>query len=215
MKIFIPIKQESQRVPNKNFRNFKNEFLYVHTLLKFKEHDIFVDTDSYEILYNCEHDERLNHVYAYPRKKELIGHKTSVCDLIENFINEFKINNETICQLHVTTPLLLQNSINNALNLKINGNYDSVVSCNKIQSRLWTKEEYGYLPVNHNPLKLEQTQDLRSIYEENSAFYIFNSDNFLKTKSRIGLNPLFYEMCFPENLDIDYESDWDILQKLK
>ena len=87
--------------------------------------------------------------------------------------------------------------------------YDSVVSCNVINSRLWRKEKYGYCPVNHNPLKMEQTQDLPKYYEENSAFYIFEP-NVIKTfGTRIGQNAFFYEINEPYNIDIDTEEDWD------
>ena len=52
MNIFIPIKHISQRVPNKNFRIFNGEPLYKHTLLKFLDCNVFVDTDSEEIKNN-------------------------------------------------------------------------------------------------------------------------------------------------------------------
>ena len=86
----------------------------------------------------------------------------------------------------------------------------TIVSCNVVSSRLWRQENYGICPVNHNPLKLEQTQDLPKLFEENSLFYMFKSDNFLKTKSRIGLKPYFFQTNFPENIDIDWEEDWQI-----
>ena len=93
-------------------------------------------------------------------------------------------------------------------------NHDSVVSCNKYQNRLWRKEKYGYAPINHNPLKLEQTQDLPIFYEENSLFYIFNTQYFLNTGSRVGLDPYFYVCNYPENIDIDTEDDWKLVKSL-
>ena len=64
--------------------------------------------------------------------------------------------------------------------------------------------------MNHNPLKLERTQDLPIMYEENSAFYMFESGSFLRTSSRVGVDPYFYEVSFPENIDIDTESDFSM-----
>ena len=46
MKIFIPIKEISQRVPKKNFRLFDGAPLYKHTLYKLKDFEVYVDTDS-------------------------------------------------------------------------------------------------------------------------------------------------------------------------
>ena len=92
-------------------------------------------------------------------------------------------------------------------------NHDSVVSCNTYNSRFWRKEKYGFCPINHNPIKLEQTQDLPSLYEENSAFYIFSPDIMLSTGNRIGKNPYFYSVEYPFNLDIDTEEDWEKVTK--
>jgi CMP-N-acetylneuraminic acid synthetase len=215
MKIFIPIKENSQRVPRKNFRIFHGEPLYKHQLLKFIGFDIFVDTDSIEIYDEIIKDYRLKHVIPYMRSNELKGDKTSVCKLIKDFIIRYSIE-DYICQIHVTSPLLNPTTIVNAFEYTNKYNsfvkkYNSVVSVNKIQSRLWRKEEYGYCPINHNPMKLEQTQDLPVYYEENSGFYIFDSKIFIKTGNRIGDNPYFYELEYPENMDIDTEEDWKII----
>ena len=74
---------------------------------------------------------------------------------------------------------------------------------------------YGPCPINHNPIKLEQTQDLPTLYEENSAFYIFKSIDFIKSHNRIGVKPFFYAVEPPENLDIDIESDWKLVKALE
>jgi len=210
MKIFIPIKENSQRVPHKNFRNFGGVPLYKHTIKKLSKFEVFVDTDSEKLAKQINNDSDLSNVTVFLRNKELCGDEISVCDLIKSFIKRFNINDESICQIHVTSPFLNSETLFQAGKKMIS--YDSVVSCNKVQTRFWRKEKYGMCPVNHNPLVLQQTQDLEAYYEENSLFYIFNSDNFLKIGSRIGKNPYFFETGFPENIDIDWESDWELAQ---
>ena len=213
MNVFIPIKQNSQRVPGKNFREFKGVPLYqyaINNILETKHiNEIYIDTDSEEVLEF--YKDNIN-VIAYRRHPNLVGDTVSVCDLIKYCIVHNDIKNDYMIQLHVTTPLIKQSTIETACNL-INGDFDSIVACNKLQTRLWRKEDYGYCPVNHNPTRLEQTQDLPVYYEENSAFYVFSTDDFLRTNNRIGLNPYFYEMTFPENIDIDTEDDWNILKQ--
>ncbi len=205
MKLFIPIKHISQRVPRKNFRNFNNEPLFKHTLLKFSKYDIFVDTDSQEVKKSINTDDRLKNVHVIDRKESLKGHNTSVCLLIEDFIVTHGIT-EPIIQLHVTSPFLREETVKEAYRMM--AGHDSVVSCNTYYSRFWRKEKYGFCPVNHNPVDMQQTQDLPKFYEENSAFYIFNPSSFLSVGSRVGKKPYFYEIQEPENLDIDNESDW-------
>ena len=213
MKIFIPIKERSQRVPNKNFRIFQGNPLYKYTLKKLNKFKVYVDTDS-ETMYNgILADSSLKHVTPYMRKPELMGDDVSVCILIVDFLARFSIEHETICQLHVTSPFLKTGTLLSAADkMQV---YDSVISCNALQTMLWRKEWYGMCPVNHNPVALQQTQDLPILYEENSLFYIFNSDIILKTGNRIGNNPYFYETKFPENIDIDWESDWDLANMVK
>tara|TARA_R110000796_G_scaffold221798_3_gene337985 strand:+ start:1685 stop:2329 length:645 start_codon:yes stop_codon:yes gene_type:complete len=213
MIIFVPIKKVSQRVPNKNFRLLNNIPLYKHCLYKLKDFKVYVDTDSQEVIDEISNDKKLNNVKAYMRRKDLCGHKTSVCDLIECLITKNNIKDQTICQVHVTSPFLKPKTILNAFHYMKEG-HDSIVACNLYQNRLWRKEAYGYCPLNHNPCRLEQTQDLPVFYEENSLFYIFNSNEFLKTNLRIGTKPYFYPCTFPENIDIDIESDWDIVKLL-
>ena len=140
------------------------------------------------------------------RKDTLRGDKISVCDLIKDFVETYNVRCPVV-QIHVTSPFLQKKTIFDAV--KFINTYDSVVSCNSYQSRFWRKEDYGYCPVNHNPVKMEQTQDLPTIYEENSAFYIFEPKVILSTNSRIGKKPYFYPIKMPENIDIDIESDWE------
>ncbi len=210
MKIFIPIKKNSQRVPGKNFRIFKDLPLYKHTLYKLKSFEVFVDTDSEEILEQVSADKELQHVTAYARQSHLLGDETPVCDLIANFVKKYCQQNDIICQVHVTSPFLNVNTLNDAKRILIDGNYDSVVSCNALHTRLWRKEGYGMCPVNHNPMKLEQTQDLPCYYEENSLFYMFFAGQMTKTGNRIGSQPYFYTTEQKESLDIDIEDDWKL-----
>jgi len=205
MIVYIPIKHNSQRVSRKNFRLFGKEPLYKHTLLKYTDEEVFVDTDSEEIYLGIKSDKRLANITVFYREKGLLGDKTSVCSLLENFILRFNIK-EPIVQTHVTSPFLLKETVKEAYHIL--GDHDSVVSCNIHQTRFWRKEEYGMCPINHNPLKLEQTQDLPVLYEENSCFYIFKPEILLKTGNRIGINPFFFPVSEPENMDIDTEKDW-------
>lgn len=212
MRIFIPIKKESQRVPNKNFRIFTDDLpLYKYVLLKYKKHDVYVDTDSEELIETISSDPELKHVTAYPRHRGNIGHEIPVTDLIRWYINKYRVDDrEYITQLHVTSPFLTCETVERAYKClcEEKSEFNSAVSYTKHQTRFWRKEEYGLCPVNHNPLNLEQTQDLPAYYEENSCFYIFTAKQIKTSTNRIGDRPLFIETKFPEHLDIDTEDDW-------
>ena len=224
MKIFIPIKHDSQRVPGKNFRVLSGLPLYKNTLYKLRNYKVFVDTDSDEIINNIRNDVNLKNVTTLKRQDYLCGNAVSVNKLIDNLLqglwrgsseSSTVINdNDVICQLHVTSPFLKTDTLEKAYKFFENGDHDSVVSCNLINSRLWRKEDYGYCPVNHNPLKLEQTQSLPTLYEENSAFYMFKKSVFSTIKNRVGKTPAFYKVDHPENFDIDTEDNWEECLKI-
>ena len=91
MILFVPIKENSQRVPAKNFRDFGGVELYKHTLYKFSKYEVYVDTDSEEIIEEIEKDPKLSHVTSIRRKEHLLGNEVSVCDLIYDFVLDKEI----------------------------------------------------------------------------------------------------------------------------
>ena len=206
MIVYIPVKQNSQRVPRKNFRDFQGKPLWENTVDKLKGFDVFIDTDSDSIFKGCNGKDW---VTCFHRRRHLIGDQVSVVDLLKNFVDQFSIN-EPICQIHVTSPFLNPDHIKFALDKINNEGYDSVFSSDVVQNRFWRKESYGYCPVNHNPMKLEQTQDLPVYYMENSYLYAF-IPKVLEYNNRIGYNPYIMEIGFPYNLDIDTEEDWKLV----
>ena len=206
MIIFVPIKKNSNRVPNKNFRDFGGVPLYEHTLTRLKDFEVYVDTDCKKIMDDIASNENLKHVTPYKRSISLIGDDVSVCSIITDFILRNSID-DNICQVHVTSPFIEAKTLRKAGQLL--DDYDSVVSCDVIQERLWVYEENMMQALNHNPNNLLPTQSLQKIYRENSLFYMFHPDDFLKCGRRVGNKPYFYETIFPESLDIDYEDDWN------
>ena len=209
MKIFIPIKKESERVPNKNFRDFGGVPLYMHTLNKFKDYEVFVNTD-------CAFLKVPDNVTFIERKEELCGHDVSVNLLIKDFLLDYvEDEDEIIFQTHVTSPFLSTKTIDYLTKFyKKNSRYiniDSYFSVNDLTQRMWGMNKTNcLLPLNHDPRKLLPTQKLDTVYLENSAFYMFTKKSFLKRDNRIGLNASIYSVKFPEYLDIDTEDDFKL-----
>lgn len=76
---------------------------------------------------------------------------------------------------------------------------------------MWDRDGH---PLNHDPAKLIQTQDLPPVYEENSCIYLFTRKNLLKRHSRLGECPLMFEIDPEEAWDIDEELDFAIVEFL-
>jgi CMP-N-acetylneuraminic acid synthetase len=97
-------------------------------------------------------------------------------------------SNETFLMTHTTNPLISAKTVNNAINIFMNrdkNKYDSLYSATKFQGRFYYEESVA---INHNPNELLRTQDLPSVYLENSCLYLFEKSIFLDTKTRIGKN---------------------------
>jgi hypothetical protein len=48
----------------------------------------------------------------------------------------------------------------------------------------------------------------------NGAFFIFRKKTFIKYKNRIGKNPFYYELDFPESIEIDNKEDLYLARKI-
>lgn len=208
------MKGNSERVPNKNLKIFNSKPLYhsiVNTLLESKYvTDIIVNTDSEKIKKNIK--DSFPQIKIIDRPKEIQGDFISMNKIIANDIS--KIDSDFFLQTHSTNPLLKASTIDNAIeeffkNLKT---YDSMFSVNSFQSRFFCKNNK---PINHNPLELIRTQDLDPIYEENSNFYIFSRESFIKSnQNRIGLKPYLFPTDKIESIDIDDLNDFKIAESL-
>lgn len=222
MYLFACIKEHSQRVPNKNFRELDNSGtqLYQRFIKEFHndKYPLYIDTDSNKIIDYCNKNTTLTNVCCYKRKKELCGDKVSTDLLIENCINSFELpDNKYMAHIFVTAPFFKFNSLIEAYENIKNHNSDSIFSAEIIKKRLWKRTGHwikALRPLNHNPKKLEQTQDLPDIYIENSIFYIFKIGSFKKFKYRLCGTSMGHVLPFPENIDIDTEKDWEVCKKL-
>jgi N-acylneuraminate cytidylyltransferase len=210
----IPIKDHSERVPEKNFRLLGGVPLYqiiIRTLLHstLVEH-VYIDTDSKRIKESSVfHGER---VTILERSEELIGDMVSVNKIIADDIN--RIPGEFFLQTHCTNPFINTSTIDAAIQIFF-GNafeYDSLFSVTALRSRFYNS---NFSPINHDPNELLRTQDLLPIYEENSNMYIFSREGFLKNnEKRIGRKPYLFEMNKIEALDIDNEDDFKLAEAL-
>ena len=202
----VPIKRNSQRIPNKNFLEINSKPLYFW-ILESLLNSQYVD----EIVINYDDDYITKEVSKYfdsikfcKRPDELFGDEVSMNKIIESTIDE--CTNPSIIQVHTTSPLLKTNTIDKAIKFHFDRKQD-IFSVNKLQERFYDKD---LKPINHDIHNLVQTQDLEPLYVENSALYIFTKKNFKKQKNRIHEKSDIFEINFPENIDIDNLEDFEL-----
>ena len=206
IKALIFMKEYSERVPNKNIRDFcgKPLFHYIlQTLSKSRYIDeIIINTDSEKIAKNAK---EFFDVTIHMRPDYLLKIDSNEANLIiEDDIS--KIDCEYFIQTHSTNPLLKTKSIDKSIETFFNQQEcDSLFSVTPYQNRLFF--ENGD-PVNHNPNQLIKTQELPYLYEENSCIYIFSKNSFLKNKNRVGIKPKLFSVDRFEAVDIDEMEDF-------
>ena len=202
----VPMKGNSERVPNKNIRLLNGKPVchwIIESLSKSKYVDeILINTDSEKIK---EIVSSFDMVKTLDRPDFLLGDAVGMQPLLAYDIEHAK--NEYIFQTHSTNPLLSTETIDRAIETyfsKLDTN-DALFSVTPIQQRFYFKNGKA---VNHDPNNMIQTQLLEPIYHENSCMYIFSRETNRNVKNRNGKNPYFFEMDHLEATDIDEWHDF-------
>lgn len=215
LKALLPMKGNSQRVPNKNMRDFDGSPLYhaiVKSLLASKYIEcVVINTDSETIAKDAK-ETFGDKIIIINRPIEIQGDFVSMNDIIAYDLS--KLEGEHFLQTHSTNPLLKSETIDKAIEKYFAGldNFDSVFGVTKVQTRFYNKNAKA---INHNPNELLRTQDLEPMYEENSNFYIFSKESFKEANNkRIGLKPQIFEVNKLEAIDIDEPEDFIMAELL-
>lgn len=209
----VPMKAHSERVPNKNMRQFGGKPLYyriAETLLASKYiEQIYINTDSKEIAEDVRSN--FDRIKIIDRPEEICGDFVSMNDIIAYDIS--KVKGKHFLQTHSTNPLLTTYTIDCAIESYYSNlnQYNSLFSVTHLQTRLYWEDGR---PINHNPEKLLRTQDLTPVYEENSNLYIFSRNSFKKNDRRIGNRPYMFKIDKTEAIDIDEEIDFQIAEAI-
>lgn len=209
----VPMRHHSERVQGKNYRAFAGKPLYRHiveSLLQCPQiSEVMIDTDSPIILDDAK--KTFATVRLYERPEHLRDGMIPMNDILLNDVKQ--IYADFYLQTHSTNPLLRPETIRQAITqfLSEQPKYDSLFTVTRIQGRLWDKDGKA---INHDPKVLLRTQDLPSIYEENSCLYIFSKQILERRKNRIGEKPMMFEIDRIEAWDIDEEVQFRIAESL-
>jgi N-acylneuraminate cytidylyltransferase len=215
IKALLPMKGNSERVPNKNMRDFDGAPLY-HSITKLLLASkyiecVVINTDS-QIIAKDAKETFGDKIVIIDRPVDIQGDLVSMNEIINYDISQ--LDGYYFLQTHSTNPLLKTKTIDKAIEQYFDNlsKYDSLFGVTKIQTRLYDKNAN---PVNHNPEELLRTQDLEPLYEENSNFYIFSKEAFKNADNkRIGVKPQIFEVNKLEAVDIDEPEDFILAELL-
>lgn len=216
--VFLPCRAGSQRIPQKNTKKFAQIeggllAIKLEQLLKVPEvSKIVLSTNDYEVIRVAKTISE--EIVIDIRPENLASSETSTDELIQYVPNI--IQTEHILWTHVTSPFLNENFYSQIIEkylseLKL-GNFDSLMTVNKIQTFLWTHE--GSFNYDREKEKWPRTQTLPELYEVNSGVFINSLDNYLNFKDRIGKKPFLYRTEGLSSFDIDWPEDFDMAENL-
>lgn len=220
--VFLPTRAGSERVKNKNTRDFagvKGGLLSIKldqllSLSKVKE--VVLSTND-EASIAVAHKHLTNTKLKLIRRPDhLAQSQTNLTDLV-NYVPSI-CNNEHILWTHVTSPLVIAEDYEQAIDLyfeNINQGYDSLMSVKEIQNYIWSESGNKVLNRKEGDLKKwPRTQDLEKIFEVNSAIFIASKKIYKEEQDRIGLRPYLLKHSSLQSVDVDWEEDFKIAEKL-
>ena len=208
----IPVKHQSERVENKNFKPFglngSSLFdLLVDKLSKVGLDKIYISTNSPLV----KPDDRYS---ILPRDNEFCNNVTPWSDVIAQVLSTIPEERDVnVLWCHTTTPLFVDYS--KALNTFLGRDetrYDSLVVVEKMKEFILT--EHG-LPVNYafGPWH-KYSQHLPSYYRIVGSLFIGKLADLLKYRYVFGINPLLFETDSSQSLDIDTPVDFEMARYL-
>jgi len=195
----VPLKTNSQRIPQKNFQLIAGKPLFVHIfeiLLKIPLIDEIVCWSSDEIFKELLPDG----IKFVKRNPCLDKNNIKAKDLFIAAAQQ--IETDYFVLTHATAPFIKSTSITKGIEAIIEG-YDSSFAVKKIKNYCWYNNKTLNYDIN-NPVK---TQDLKSIYVETSGFFIYSRNLILNYGKRIGSNYKMIEVSNIEAIDIDDNED--------
>ena len=217
----IPARGGSKGVPKKNIKLLKNKPLITYTIeaaksSKYIDH-LILSTDSEEIA-DIAKGEAVD--VPFIRPAELASDTAKAIDVLQHAVQYMEHLDATIypviAYLEPPAPLRITKDIDNAIELFIQENPDSVVSVHEanqfhpilmkkiVNNRLrpiWKNEPEGVPRQLYDPVA----------YMRNGAVYVFKRDNILKGKL-YGADIVPYIMPIERSVCIDDQMDWYVAE---
>ena len=197
MTAVVAVRAGSQRIKNKNIRPFSDTNLLelkLQLLIKVKNIDeIIVNSDSDAMLKIAE---KYN-VKAQKREAYFASSEATNSDFHKH-IGEVT-NSDFIFLAPVCSPFISVKRHEEAIDLFLNSDCDSLTSCELVKGHLWLDGK----PINYSLENVPNSQDLPDIKKLNYGISIIEKKSMIKRKSVVGLNPKFIVIDEIESTDID------------
>ena len=213
--VYLPVKSGSTRIHNKSLRPFLEDgrSLFDIKITQLQEigevSKIIVSTDEPSVLQR-RHSLGLN-VEVYERDPELCKPTTSTDQLIAHAAKLVAFDH--ILWTHVTSPFVEAETYSRAIAIyqeSLAAGYDSLMAVKEIRGFVWN--EHTAITYDRSTEKWPRTQTINPIYEVTSSIFIASREIYLNHGDRIGTKVKLLKTSGFENIDIDWQEDFELAQ---
>ena len=221
MKIFTIVKDESKRIPNKNFIELNGYPLWWHLLSELDGLDVTVNTDSQKFIKELQKS-NLKSIKVIERDQKHIDWENDetidsspVEDMLFDFCETID-KSEIVVLTHITSPFLKKETVFDAINMLQNHHKaKSIHSVLVIQDFAWLKNGSEVKPVNFFTNRVQRTQDLPPILVSKGAFFIAKASDILRQRKRLPQPLIFFPLNHTQAIEIDNFEDLEFAKSLK
>lgn len=219
----IPARGGSKGVPRKNIKDLNGKPLISYTIEEGKKSKfidrLIVSTDSIEIANIAK---KFDVEVPFIRPASLAEDHSKAIDnyiyTISRIENEFNYDVGILVILQPTSPLRICKQIDEAIQLFLDKNADSVISlCEVEHSPFWYKTLDSYNKINEF-IKCDtpnaNRQELPKVYRPNGAIYVFKKEIILNERTYYTNKSFGYIMDREYSIDIDTLYDFNITELL-
>ena len=206
----VPVRQGSQRIKNKNFKDFAGKNLLRIKLEVLKRIDIIdsivVNTDSEEALSMADEFE----VEKFRREGYYASSECNNSDFFENLAEN--TDADFIMYSPCTAPLIKEETYYDFISRFRNGldRFDSLTTVSPVKSHLWLDGK----PINYDPNNSPNTPDLPDILRLNYGLSVISRQDMIKYRNVVGSKPSFYKLDDFEAVDVDNPIDFEFAEFL-
>lgn len=212
----IPARGGSKGVKLKNIRKLEDKPLIAYTIDAGLESkyglDVFVSSDHPGIL-------KISNSYGagiIKRPSDLAEDDSTTIDVLLHALGILDKTYDLIILLQATSPLRTSNHIDEAIQLYMESECDSLISvCEYEHSPYWSYiiQDKILTPIHKDYIN-KRRQDLPETCRPNGAIYITTPSNLEKYKGFISPKTLAYPMSMEDSVDIDTELDFQICETI-
>ncbi len=219
IKVLIPARSGSKRLPNKNLATFGSRSLLENAvsigLSAFGDGSVFVSTDSSDY---AELARQAGAEVPSLRPSEFAEDGSLDIDWLSHALTTWEVKSEFVSILRPTSPFLTPASMKAALGLLIaNPDFHSIRAIRRVSEhpgKMWRKNGNAIIPLlpqilSTTPSHSRPTQSLEPVFVQCGAFEIVRTETVVAQNSISGDRILGYELTSEEGLDINSPLDYE------